>query len=226
MTAETPDRSAASLQRDVASIAAHELHHDVQVARDLAAQLRTAITGQAPEAVALHNRLAAALALLERNVDRLLLEGGANLDEVQRAPIHLGALVQRVVAAHENSGHPVQVSAASLMANVDGVKIERLLDNLLVNALQHTPPGCPVRVTLEADVGRGAFGALLTVEDEGPGLPEEVRQALLSDDVWSPAAAGMGLWIVVRLARLHGGDVAIQSGKNGTGACIRVRLPA
>lgn len=215
----------AGVQRDVASIAAHELHHDVQVARLLVDQLQRLPSSDDGEAVAIHNRLAQALALLERNVDRLLLDGGADLDQLRPSPTNLGDLVQRVVATHANSPHPIEVKAASLTANVDGVKIERLLDNLLVNALQHTPPDCPVTVTLNATVERGRLGIMLTVEDEGPGLPDDVRTALLSQENWSPDAAGMGLWIVVRFARLHRGDVAIQAGPEGRGARITVRLP-
>lgn len=211
--------------QDVASIAAHELHHDVQAARDLLDELRRNADDEAFDAASLHRRLEQSLTLLERNIDRLLVHGGANLDRLNRTPTHLGDLVRRVVAAHPSGDHPVEVDAASLTLNVDAVKVERIVDNLLVNALHHTPPACPVRVHLSMDVGHAALGAVLSVEDEGPGLPDDLQAQLLAPDATPSKTETVGLWIVVRFARLHGGDVTVSRGPDGRGACFRVHLP-
>lgn len=211
---------------DVVSIAAHELHHDVQAARDLVGELRRNKEDDAFDVASVHRRLEQSLALLERNIDRLLVQGGANLDRLNRAPTNLGELVRRVVAAHPSGDHPVEIDAASVILNVDAVKVERIVDNLLVNALHHTPPGCRVRLHLSMDIAIGPLGVVLTVEDEGPGLPGDVQAKLLSPEATPPKAETMGLWIVVHFARLHGGDVSVSPGPNGRGACFRVRLPA
>ena len=109
------------------------------------------------------------------------------------------------------------------MLNVDPVKVERIVDNLLHNALRHTPPHCPVSLEL----GAAPVGALLVVEDEGPGLPDHLCDALARDTDDPDAFAGaVGLWLVTRFARLHGGDLTVRPNVHGRPARFEVWLPA
>lgn len=210
-------------RHDAAHVAAHELHHDVQAAQDLADELADETRAAATDRVRLlADRLRRSLDRLEQDIDRLVVDRGGDLDTLRREPTNLGQLVHRVVDAHPTGRHPVEVAAAPVAFNLDRVKVERILDNLLANALTHTPPDCPVRVSASAQPG----GATLVVEDEGPGVPDDLRDAVLAEDQEPREGLGMGLWIVVRFARLHGGDVAIEQLQTGRGARFVVWLPA
>ena len=112
-----------------------------------------------------------------------------------------------------------------MLVDVDPGKVERVIENLLVNASRHTPPGTPVHV----DVGRGARTAiLLVVEDEGPGVPDELKGVLFEPSVRVTTRAGggmgIGLSLVQRFAELHGGTAHIEDGEAG-GARFVVALP-
>lgn len=193
------------------AVAAHELRHDVGRARALLAALCADLP---PESV--HQRDAASLAdLLARmqvSVDALLV---GDADRAERAPTHLGELIHRVARAHDPAETVIDVRVPSLVMNVDPVKLERIIDNLLANALAHAPAGTTVPV--EARFTRGMV--TLLVADEGPGIPEEVVRRLerAGDE---PAMPG-GLDVVARFARAHGGRVWAT----GPGAQVYVELP-
>lgn len=207
---------------DAAHIAAHELGHDVQLAVQLLDELGAVMSNDtAGGRRQLTLQLRRSLERLKRDIGRLLLDHGGDLDTLHREPTNLGQLVMRVVYAHPTGRQPIDVDAAPVVFNVDAVKCERILDNLLANALTHTPDDCPVRVRATVEPG----GATLIVEDEGPGLPDVDREALLAVDD-EPPEDRMGLWIVVHFARLHGGDVHIEQPPSGNGARFVVWLPS
>jgi signal transduction histidine kinase len=144
--------------------------------------------------------------------------------ELSRVPTDVGVLVQRLAASWDVSHHPLVVDAESVMATVDPVAVERIVENLLVNAARHTPPGTPIWVRVEE-----CDGALVTVEDAGPGIPEGLRS-----QVFGPFArgadpgmggVGVGLYLVGRLASLQGGHAWVEE-RDGGGASFKVLLPA
>jgi signal transduction histidine kinase len=118
----------------------------------------------------------------------------------------------------------VRIDAEPLLANVDPAKVERIVENLLVNAARHTPGGTPVHVM----VRQGSDGIVLTIEDEGPGVPEELKGTLFDPFRQGPTAAGrgvgIGLSLVRRFAELHGGTAEIED-RVGGGARFVVVLP-
>jgi signal transduction histidine kinase len=169
-----------------------------------------------------------------RKLDRLLGDL-LDLDRLARGTLSprrqaadLGALARRVV---EESGvraeHPVIVDAPPLRLAVDSPKLERIIENLLVNAAKHTPPGTTIWVLLEAQDG----GVLLLVEDEGPGVPAPLREQIFQPfhqgrNVADHApGSGIGLALVAQFATLHGGRAWVQD-RAGGGASFRVFLPA
>ena len=108
------------------------------------------------------------------------------------------------------------------------IDLERLLRNLLDNAVRHCSEGG--HVSLEAR-SEGEM-VHLTVVDDGPGVPTEDRERVF-DPFFRAASerrrddgSGLGLAIVREIARVHGGDVVVEDGPGGKGACFRARLPA
>ena len=115
----------------------------------------------------------------------------------------------------------------TLAVRANEAELRQVLSNLLANARMHTPPGTSVRVSLTED----AEGVLLTVADDGPGMPEKHRARVFdrfyrADPSRSRATggSGLGLSIVDGLVAAHGGAVAVES-TPGAGTAVHVRLP-
>jgi PAS domain S-box-containing protein len=176
-------------------------------------------------------RIAANARKLERLLSDLL-----DLDRLQRGivspqrrPTDIGELIQQTVDEPDLlAGRPVEVEVDSLIASVDAAKVERILENLLSNAVRHTPAGSRIWIRASREDG----GILIVVEDEGPGVPEEMREAVfepfrqiqdLATRNPSPGV-GVGLSLVSRFAELHGGSAWVQD-RQGGGASFRVLLP-
>ena len=122
--------------------------------------------------------------------------------------------------------HQISVSAPPGMA-VEGARDElhRLVLNLLENALEHTPASAAVH----AEVRRTEREVILDVEDEGAGVPPELRERIFERFVRGAAdrggSTGLGLAIVKAVAESHGGTVRLEPGRRGEGARFVVRLP-
>jgi PAS domain S-box-containing protein len=159
------------------------------------------------------NRLVTDLLDLDR------LERG--IVEPDRRPTDVGALVRRVVA-ELGLEDAVSVSGTGGEADVDPVHVERIVENLLVNAQKHTPAGTPVRIT----VTRDADGVEIDVSDGGPGVPPEMREAIFEPFRQGEGGQGLGigLSLVARFAALHGGRAWVEDAGGG-GARFRVTLP-
>jgi PAS domain S-box-containing protein len=147
--------------------------------------------------------------------------------EPQRHPVDLDAMARQVVSETDVRGRGVELDVERVTAEVDGPKVERILENLLVNAAKHTPPDSQVRVAIRLRDG----GVLLTVDDEGPGVPDELKEAVFRPFERGPRApthapgTGIGLSLVARFAELHGGRAWVED-RPGGGASFRVFLPA
>jgi signal transduction histidine kinase len=100
--------------------------------------------------------------------------------------------------------------------------IDRALTNLIGNAIQHTPEDGEIVVALrETD-----HAVEVVVRDDGPGIPADVREALLGSPAGSGrrAGAGLGLQIVRRILELHGSRIELDQSERGTR--VRFELPA
>jgi signal transduction histidine kinase len=138
----------------------------------------------------------------------------------------LGALVRAVADEVDLRDHPLHVEADSVTVSVDATQVERIIDNLLVNAIKHTPPGTDIWLR----VSENDDEVLLTVEDSGVGVPESEREAIFSPFTRAPhdpstPGTGIGLALVARFAELHGGRAWVTD-REGGGAVFQVSLPA
>lgn len=183
---------------------------------------------------------AAAVEVVYRNLEetkRLLQElrdashsatGRMNL-KVERCD--LGAAVRlaakSLAAAARAKGLTLDVAAPALPAAADKKRVRQIAWILLSNAVKFSPEGARVSVRLERRTDR----ALLTVADEGPGIPAALRPQLFdvakrSDSGLPPRGRGLGLGLAIarRLAELHGGSLELSE-TDGRGAAFTLSLP-
>jgi signal transduction histidine kinase len=165
--------------------------------------------------------------LLDRLVDDLrilsLAESGALA--LRREPTDLTVLLGEAAEAFNSSGLRIQTDfpAHNLTLEIDPLRLRQVVDNLLSNAVRHTPPGGTIWLRCRALDGQ----VELQVEDSGPGiapadLPHIFERFYKSGD---SRGMGLGLSIARTLVEAHGGTINAQS-PPGQGALILVRLPA
>jgi PAS domain S-box-containing protein len=145
----------------------------------------------------------------------------------RRQLVDVGELTRRVVdEVGVAAEHPLVVDAPALQLEVDAPKVERIVENLVVNAGRHTAAGTTIWIHVQSHDG----GVLLAVEDQGPGVPVELREQIFQPfrkgrNVADHApGSGIGLALVARFAELHGGRAWVQD-RPGGGASFQVFLP-
>ncbi|HSF27113.1 MAG TPA: ATP-binding protein [Actinomycetes bacterium] len=149
--------------------------------------------------------------------------------EIHRQMVDLPAAVHRHVAGHLANGEAperfvVHVSEPLPELWADADKVDQVLANLIENALRHGEG--TVTVVVEA-AGRAAEGVVVTVMDEGAGIPEDLHQRVFTR-FWRSGkrgGTGLGLYIVRGLVEAHGGSIEIGHSASG-GARFRFTLPA
>ena len=114
-------------------------------------------------------------------------------------------------------------AVAGLFYPADPDQLRRLLSNLLVNAMQFTPPGGSVALQVQLQ----GHQVMVVVDDEGPGIPAAQRR-LVFERFWqadrSSDGAGLGLGIAKGIVEAHRGSIAVES-VLGHGTTFHVRLP-
>lgn len=174
-------------------------------------------------------RIAANSRKLDRMVADLLdldrLSRGIMEPKLQRADI--GAIVRALAEQLDVAeGRSVVLDIEPVTILVDPPKLERIVENLLANTVRHTPEGAHVWIRTRAQDG----GALITVEDDGPGVPGELHEAVFEPFRQGPSPSshspgvGVGLALVARFAELHRGRAWVED-RPGGGASFHVFLP-
>ncbi|MBI3648598.1 MAG: hypothetical protein HY240_07620 [Actinobacteria bacterium] len=166
-----------------------------------------------------------------RKMDRLVSDL-LDMDRIERETLSpsrettdVGELARNVMRECEQLGaHPVRVEADPVLIDLDPSMVERIIENLLVNAARHTPVGTPVLISVRAR----ADAVVITVEDEGPGVPDDLKRTLFDPFRQGPGASGkgvgIGLSLVKRFAELHGGSAKVEDAPGG-GARFVILLP-
>jgi signal transduction histidine kinase len=182
-------------------------------------------------------RLRANVDAMERQVARLsrLISGMLDASSLgARAAldlrrVDLGAVVAEVVARFAEEARRVGCAldlrlAEGVVGFWDASRIDTLVHNLLSNAIKYGP-GKPVRISLAGSDD----AAILTVEDEGIGIPEAAQPRIFTrfERAVSPrryGGLGVGLFIVAQILEAHEGQIEVRSAP-GKGATFVVRLP-
>ena len=219
------------------TLVAHDLRNPLSA---LLGQLQVLHRGVAQGKALTAQQLAARLERMKASVARL----AAQIDELQDAthlqvghplelhcrPTDLVALAREAARTYQqtSASHSVQFETVvpELVGSWDAERLERVVANLVSNAIKYSPSGGAIliRVTREEDWG------ILTVEDHGMGIPvqdlphvfERYRRA--SNVTQRITGTGLGLSSVRDIVEQHGGSITVQS-QEGVGAAFTVRLP-
>lgn len=218
------------------SDASHELRHPLTAIRAVIGSTREGgyLSGVDPELSRKFSLIDNATAEMSSLVEDLLLL--TRLDRALPEEHHwirfdLCELVEDLAALYQDRATAQQVRVTqSLVAptwiNGNADQLRRLISNLLVNALQYTPAGG----TVALGVMQKGHHAMVTVEDQGPGIPIEQRE-LIFERFWQAEASrtgpnsGLGLSIARSIALVHGGSIEAQTASGG-GCRMVVQLPA
>jgi two-component system sensor histidine kinase CreC len=167
-------------------------------------------------------------------VDRLLLlsavEAKKTLDE--RKPVELGDTLRRVVASVESQAAQKEIAVQTTLpreacvAEGDGFLLEKAILNLLQNAVAFAPRGGCISASLHREGNRG----VVTVEDNGPGIPDYAQPRVFERFFSLPRpdtgkkSSGLGLAFVREVATLHRGEARLRNAPAG-GAVATLELP-
>jgi two-component system sensor histidine kinase TctE len=151
-----------------------------------------------------------------------------HFEKTRLEPLALNALVEDAIQSFVDQASLKAIDIGFDLRPVtitgDRFLLRDLIDNLIDNAIRYTPTGGAVTVSCRPD---GA-GGVLSVEDNGPGIPSAKREQVFSryvrlDD--KTHGSGLGLAIVRDIAAVHGARLAIVDAAGGRGALFSVRFP-
>jgi signal transduction histidine kinase len=215
-----------------------------QVSNSIAHDLRTPITrarGLLEDALAAERQPGELRSAIEHAVDNLdditkVFEALLRISEIEAgsrraafatfdlAPL-LATLGEFYAALAEEGGSTVEVDAPEhLELRGDRALLQQAIANLLDNAIKFSPPNGTVRLSASA----GASGVVITVADDGPGMPPEdlmraTERFFRGETARSTPGSGLGLALVLAVVQLHGGDLRLEDAKPGLVA--RMLLP-
>lgn len=171
--------------------------------------------------------------LVDDLLDMTRIENGKMLLEVQR--IDLRAIVasaleaRRAEVERRNQVLTIVLASDPVVVEADPVRVVQVVSNLVDNAAKYTPDAGHITVAVSSEGG----DALLSVEDDGAGIPAERLSSIFEPFIQlaesrdrSRGGMGLGLALVRQLAELHGGSVDVASDGPARGSRFTVRLPA
>ncbi len=216
-----------------------------QVSSDIAHELRTPLTrmvqrldktkkqGDSPEShdAAMAQVLTELHDILE-TFDALLRIGqlDASAPGLQAATVDLSELVTSMADTYQavaaELGQALQSRVApNIQCQSDKRLVSQMLSNVIENAIKHCPAGSEIQIQLRHAAGK----AVLTVSDNGPGIPERDRDKVFQpfyrlEQETKTDGKGLGMAVVAAIARLL--NVGIQLGDNAPGLCVTLTFPA
>lgn len=217
-------------QTEFFSMLSHELKTPLAMI-DGSVQSLQILTASEPNIDRRHDRIRRAVARINDLLQRFLVSSHLDNPEpsLQKRPLEFGDLVRGAVARFALTPERFVLDLepdCTLVGDEELLTI--LVSNLIDNADKYSPAGEPITVTLRhsADV------AVLEVSDRGPGVAPDIRTRLFDAYARSKLCgdtpgAGLGLYLVRKIARLHGGEVQLRdvaADQGNTGATFSVRL--
>jgi signal transduction histidine kinase len=226
----TPQRSASEQVDEVLAALVHELMTPLTVIQGFSDTLKQRLDLLSPEMVREASRSISRNA--EQMANLIMSFADARSMELNELDLYLesvdlGRFVRQTIGdlASVTGERPVTVDAADgIEVKIDKTRIRQVLQNLITNAVKHTPEPSAI------DVGVAAAGSAVEVwvSDHGPGIPVAAQEAIFTKFTQldeRSKGAGLGLYIARTIALAHGGDVTVAPAASG-GARFTLLLPA
>lgn len=187
---------------------------------------REGLDGYVRQATQAEQALRRMQALIADLLDAARLEQG--IFTLNREHVNLAFLVEEVAALLRREDQDIQVRVAEeLCAEGDPARIRQALENLVTNAVQHSPAGVPVMLDVSTRHDQAGTWAVVEVRDAGPGITPELLPHIFSRFRAGAGShgLGLGLYLAHGIATAHGGSLEVASAV-GEGARFCLSLPA
>jgi signal transduction histidine kinase len=220
-------------------IAAHDLRNPIGVVQSFARLLSEGVLGELNEQqkkvlLQMEHSCAGMLHLINDLLDVSAIESGQLVLEMKRAPLapFLRSLVELDAMLAAGKGIELQLDIEGELPDVpfDERRMEQVVSNLVSNAVKFSEPGTVVRVSARLEIGETP-GVVVSVADQGQGIPEEEVGHLFQDfsrtsvrPTRGEKSTGLGLSIVRRIVNAHGGRVWVESAV-GKGSTFSFSIP-
>ena len=147
-------------------------------------------------------------------------------------PLDLGDCVRHCLealhATPRSADYVWQLNTEAVWIQADAVRVEQIINNLVVNAMNFSPLSAEISITVRSD----AAHAILEVSDAGPGVAPELQDIIFEPFKQGPpmrgrqaTGLGIGLSLVRQLVQLHGGDISVHRSGKGEGSTFVARFP-
>jgi signal transduction histidine kinase len=229
-------QEAIRVRDEFTAMASHDMRTPLAAVRGYAQLVRRQLSGPNPDLASVQrwltdievgsDRLAR---LVGEFTDASLLRGGQTVP-LQPVATDLVRLAAEWVADHQggaSDAHRLELVAEteSLVGQWDGVRLGRVLDNLIGNAVKFSPDGGRIEVRVRTEDGR----AVIAISDEGIGIPASEMALIFAPSYRARNAenvfgTGLGLSGSQRLVEQMGGAIEVSS-RIGQGSCFTIRLP-
>ncbi len=235
----TQAKSALETNRQMLNFIIHDLRNPLNVIMNVLEMLEMLMPDEAAQEnqdlfSMGHQAVKQSLNLIESLLDLARYEAGQLV--LQFSTFELAEMIQNVVAMQQCIAHKKQITLEALLApelpaiTADRARIERVLINLLDNALKHTPYAGTVQVRAQLDPTAEAKKPCvrICVTDTGPGVPAEARERIFELHVQldtSHGGLGLGLNYCRLTVQAHGGRIWVEDGVGGVGSCFVFTLP-
>ncbi|OAN37107.1 histidine kinase [Chloroflexus islandicus] len=220
------------------AVAAHELRSPLAAVRSYAdlllrrEQQRDGDPRDIHGLTILTQQVAHMLRLVDNLLDVSRLDAGQF--DLQYQPTNLVMLAQQVIDQQRPSAGNrellLETETTELLVTCDAVRIRQVLTNLLNNAIKYSPPDSVISVRLRSALlpANSAPAVLISVSDQGPGIPASEQERVFQRYYRSPGrrgeGLGLGLYLSREIVQLHGGQIWIES-REGQGSTFMVLLP-
>jgi two-component system sensor histidine kinase ResE len=170
--------------------------------------------------------------LIDQILDVAQLKAGYQL-ELDRVPTDLLVLANKVVrdfVADTGRAIAIETTETELTGSWDAARMERVMTNLLNNAVKYSPMGGQIALWLARENGAGREWAVINVRDQGIGIPEEELPRVFDrfyrgrNVIGKIQGTGIGLAGVRQIVEQHGGRVSVTS-KENEGTMVSVKIP-
>lgn len=210
----------------VLSTVAHDLRSPLSIAHGSLSTLASADDQlDAEQREALLGASARAVTRMRRLIDDLLGLEAAEERAVATEPTPVAPVVRGLIHDLGITDVAIVADLADVSAAIDEVSLQRIVENLVLNATKYSPPGGTIHVTAAPSPDGGT---VVTVADEGPGVAAADRQRIFEPFQQAGSergGVGLGLYVARRFTELHRGRLSVDAAPSG-GAAFSVWLPS